>query len=196
MQCLTLKENFIFTCSVEYHQERKNIDSGEKKSILLMTIKAIYIFDKKQEDQVVFLEDKLLLKCLHDDIYIESYDNDKNEVIFRETKEAKKQREAEEAKKNPKSKKKKKGESKEQPDLRFVIKFLDTQTAKEYIKILALFEGWKLAVKSAKKSTEPITIREIGNDNDKNQRRNTKNYIINDTFPNIIYLFQIIDSFI
>ena len=198
MQSLTLKENFIFTCSVEYHQERKNSDSGEKKSILLMTIKAIYIFDKKQEDQVVFLEDKLLLKCLHDDIYIESYDNDKNEVIFRETKEAKKQREAEEAKKNSKSKKKKKGESKEQPDLRFVIKFLDTQTAKEYIKILALFEGWKLAVKSAKKSAEPITIREIGNDNDndKNQRRNTKNYIINDTFPNIIYLFGIIDSFI
>jgi hypothetical protein len=84
--------------------------------------------------------------------------------------------------------------------LKFIIK-LEAAQAKEYVKILALFEGWKLAVKSVKEAREPFNLKDVGNadfdyEESKKNRRNTKSYILSDNYPNIIYLFQIIDSFI
>ena len=182
MQCLTLKENFIFTCQIKYRLDRKNSELTDTiDSILLITIKAIYIFEpslKKSEQNKPedYLENKLILKCLHDDVYIEKFQNEINEVKY--------------------------CASNELSHLKFVIK-LETPLAKEYVKILALFEGWKLAVKNAKENKETINIKEAGNtdmdiiDEDlRKGRRNTKNYNMSEGYPNIIYLLQIIDSFI
>ena len=180
MQCLTLKENFILTCLVRYRPDRKNPEITDNiESILLIKIKAIYIFDIKKGDQNKkedFIEDKLLLKALHNQVYIEKFTNEINEVKYASTNE-------------------------ENSDLNFVIK-LETPLAKEYIKILALFEAWKLAEKMSKDSKEPFNLKDVGNtdidmdEEAKNRRRNTKNYNMIDSCPNIIYLFQIIDSFI
>ena len=180
MQCLTLKENFIFSCPIKFRLGRKNSDlSDTQDSLLLITIKALYIFEQslkkidqnKSED---YLENKLILKCLHNEIYIKKFTNEINEVIYTS--------------------------SNEEADLKFVIK-LETPLAKEYIKILALFEAWKVAVKVSKEEKEPFNLKEVGNDieideDPRNRRRNTKNYNMNEAYPNNIYLFQIIDSFI
>ena len=179
MQCLTLKENFIFTCQIKYRLEPKNSELMDNiDSILLITIKAIYIFETSQKkgDQNKpddYLENKLILKCLHDDVYIEKYANEMNEIKY----------------------------CSENPHLKFIIK-LETPLAKEYIKILALFEGWKIAVKNAIETKEPLNIKDVRNtdmifdDDIKKGRRNTKNYNLSEGYPNIIFLFQIIDSFI
>ena len=180
MQCLTLKENFIFSCQVKFHLERKNSDlSDTQDALLLITIKAIYIFDPsikktEQNKEDDYLEKRLLLKCSHDEVYIKKFTNEINEVKYTS--------------------------SNEDSDLRFIIK-LDTPLAKEYIKILALFEAWKLAVKAAKDAREAFNLKDVGNEMDidedvRNRRRNTKTYNMNENYPNIIYLFQIIDSFI
>ena len=180
MQCLTLKENFIFTCQVKFRSDRKNSELGDyMDSIMLVTIKAIYIFEPntKRSDQNKsdnYLEKKLLMKCLHDEVYVEKFSNEFNEITYKSINE--------------------------DSDLKFVIKLEATQ-AKEYVKILALFEGWKLAVKSVKEAREPFNLKDVGNtdfdyEESKKNRRNTKSYILSDNYPNIIYLFQIIDSFI
>ena len=181
MQCLILKENFIFTCQIKYRLDKKNSELTDTiDAILLITIKAIYIFEptQKKSDQNKpedYLENKLILKCLHDDVYIEKFTNEINEVKYRSCAD--------------------------DSDLKFAIK-LETTYAKEYIKILALFEGWKLAVKTSKESREPFNLKDVGNTemdldvDTKSKRRNTKNYNMSDKYPTIIYLFQIIDSFI
>ena len=180
MQCLTLKENFIFTCQVKFRSDKKNLELGDyNDSIMLITIKAIYIFDsnsKKSEQNKSenFLEKKLIMKCLHDEVYVEKFSNEMNEITYRSINE--------------------------DSDLKFTIKLESTQ-AKEYIQILALFEGWKLAVKAVKEARDPFNIKDAGNvdfdlEESKRGRRNTKSYIMADNYPNIIYLFQIIDSFI
>ena len=180
MQCLTLKENFIFTCPIKHHFERKNSETLEiSDSILLITIKAIYIFEPtlKRSDQNKpedYLENKLLFKCLHDEVYIDKFTNEMNEVKYVSVTE-------------------------ETDNL--VIK-LETPLAKEYIKILALFESWKLAIKITKESKEPFNLKDVANtdldidEEAKNRRRNTKNYNFGENYPNIIFLFQIIDSYI
>ena len=176
MQCLTLKENFIFTCQIKYRLDQKNSElTDNTDSILLITIKAIYIFEptsKNKPDD--FLENKLILKCLHENVYIEKYSNEINEIKY----------------------------ISEDPHLKFIIK-LETPLAKEYIKILSLFEGWKIAVKKATELKDPLNLKEVRNtdmgieEDRKKERRNTKNYNnITEGYPNIIYLFQIIDSFI
>ena len=180
MQCLTLKENFIFTCQVKFRSDRKNSELGDyMDSIMLVTIKAIYVFEPntKRSDQNKsdnYLEKKLIMKCLHDEVYVEKFSNEFNEITYKSINE--------------------------DSDLKFVIKLESTQ-AKEYVKILALFEGWKLAVKSVKEAREPFNLKDVGNtdfeyEESKKNRRNTKSYIMSDNYPNIIYLFQIIDSFI
>ena len=123
MQCLTLKENFIFSSQIKLNIEHNNSESSETvDSILLTTINALYMFKKNDSNKSdEFLENKLLLKCLHDDIYVEKFKNDSNEIKY--TSDGKN-------------------------DLKFSIK-IEHPLAKEYVKILALFEGWKLAEKNA-----------------------------------------------
>ena len=181
MQCLTLKENFIFTCQIKYRLDRKNSELSDTiDSILLITIKAIYIFEpslKKndQNNKDDFLENKLIFKCFHDQVYIEKFTNEINEVKY--------------------------VSANNDSDNNFVIK-LETPLAKEYIKILALFEGWKLANKISNDSNQPVNLRSAGNvdmeldEETKLKIQNSKNFNLNDLCPNIIYLFQIIDSFI
>ena len=155
MQCYTLKENFIFSSQINI--EYKNSELSESnEAILLVTINALYIFKKTEQiKNDEFLEDKLLLKCLHDDIYIKEFINEKNEIKY---------------------------ESYVDPNLEFSIKIEDS-LAKEYIKILALFEGWKLAVRLEKEKND---IKE----------KNNKKEIGKNTYPKSFFLFQIIDGFI
>ena len=180
MQCLTLKENFIFTCQVKFRSDRKNSELGDyMDSIMLITIKAIYIFEpnskrNEQNKSDNFLEKKLIMKCLHDEVYVEKFANELNEITYKSINE--------------------------DLDLKFVIK-LESTLAKEYVKILALFEGWKLAVKTVKEARDPFNLKDVGNtdfdfEESKKSRRNTKSYIMSDNYPPIIYLFQIIDTFI
>ena len=160
MQCLTLKENFIFTCQINI--EFINSELSETiEATLLTTINALYIFKKTETNKNdEFLEDKLLLKCLHDDIYIEEFANEKNEIKYASIKD---------------------------PNLKFSIK-IEHQSAKEFIKILALFEGWKLAVKLLlDNNREKNADKEIGSYKKEQQR---------DLYPKSFFLFQIIDSFI
>ena len=85
MQCLTLKENFIFTAQIKLNIERKNSDSSESiDSILLTTINALYIFKKTDQNKPDdFLENKLLLKFQHEEIYVEKYTNENNEIKYK-----------------------------------------------------------------------------------------------------------------
>ena len=138
MQCLTLKEKFIFTCPIKYRLDEKNSDlSDTYDSILLITIKAIYIFEptiKKndQNKQDDFLENKLIFKCEHRKVYIEKFTNETNEVKYVPTPS----NEVSDSNDNKNNNKNKKNDI----IYSFVIK-LETPLAKEYIKILALFEG-------------------------------------------------------
>ena len=165
MQCLTLKENFIFTCQINI--EFINSELSESiEATLLTTINALYIFKKTETNKNdEFLEDKLLLKCLHDDIYVEEFANEKNEIKYTSIKD---------------------------PNLKFSIK-IEHQSAKEFIKILALFEGWKLAVK--------IIVDNNKEQNDKKDKKD-KEIVSNKKeqqkvlYPKSFFLFQIIDSFI
>ena len=121
MQCLTLKENFIFSCPIKLNT--KPNDSESSKIIdanLLVTINALYIFLKTEAKSDEFLEQKLKLKHNHSKIYVESFKNESNEINYCciDKKESK-----------------------------FSLK-IEHPLAKEYIKILALFEGWKLAEKN------------------------------------------------
>ena len=172
MQCLTLKENFIFTCQINI--EFINSELSESiEATLLTTINALYIFKKTETNKNdEFLEDKLLLKCLHDDIYIEEFSNEKNEIKYTSINDS---------------------------NLKFTIK-IEHQSAKEFIKILALFEGWKLAVKI-------INDKEKEKNKDKNKNKNKEQNIEKeigsnkkeqqkDLYPKSFFLFQIIDSFI
>ena len=149
MQCYTLKENFIFSSQINI--EYKNSELSESnEAILLVTINALYIFKKTEQiKNDEFLEDKLLLKCLHDDIYIKEFINEKNEIKY---------------------------ESYVDPNLEFSIKIEDS-LAKEYIKILALFEGWKLAVRLEKEKND---IKE----------KNNKKEIGKNTYPKSFFYFK------
>ena len=132
------------------------------EATLLTTINALYIFKKNDTNKNdEFLEDKLLLKCLHDDIYVEEFVNEKNEIKYSSTKD---------------------------PNLKFSIK-IEHQSAKEYIKILALFEGWKLSVKLLKENNKQE--QNINNDIVSNKKDLQK-----DLYPKSFFLFQIIDNFI
>ena len=174
MQCLTLKENFIFTSQIKLTIDRINSESTENvDAILLTTIDALYFFKKDQNKSDEFLENKLLLKCKHDQIYIEKYINDGNEIkyssIFQNI------------------------------DLKFSFK-MEHPLAKEYVKILALFEGWKLAIKENEEEVGKRANKNMAeNENEiietKSGKRSNKAYE-KDYNPKRFLLFQIIDSFI
>ena len=191
MQCLILKENFIFTCPIKHHFESINSEAVEiTDSILLVTINAIYIFAptlkrSEQNNEEDYLEKKLLLKFLHEDAYIDKFTNDINEVKYTVS-----IRYEDENKDKHKKKYKDKNESKSEKKytVNLIIK-LETPLAKEYIKILALFEAWKLAIKVTNDSFKEV------DDEDKIIIKST----LKDNYkksPDIICLFQIIDSFI
>ena len=173
MQCLTLKENFIFTAQIKLNIERKNSDSSESiDSILLTTINALYIFKKTDQNKPDdFLENKLLLKFQHEEIYVEKYTNENNEIKYKLINE--------------------------DSDIKFSFK-IEHPLAKEYIKILALFEGWKLAMKNAieKEKKENEMKKNIQNDNENIELKSNKKSNEDKLYPKPIYLFQIIDSFI
>ena len=174
MQCLTLKENFIFSSQIKLNIEHNNSESSETvDSILLTTINALYMFKKNDSNKSdEFLENKLLLKCLHDDIYVEKFKNDSNEIKY--TSDGKN-------------------------DLKFSIK-IEHPLAKEYVKILALFEGWKLAEKNAVENKMNYNYKDnYDQDNEnieiKSAKKSNKG-IPKELFPKRFFLFQIIDSFI
>ena len=175
MQCLTLKENFIFTSQVKSTIDRPGKEVLENvESVLLVTINAIYIFKKiDQNKNDDFLENKLLLKCLHDDIYVEKFINESNQINY--------------------------ASAKYNVELKFSIKIEHT-LAKEYVKILALFEGWKLAVKSSKViKVDGIFKVNFENENEnvenKSNMKSSKGFGF-ESHPKSFFLFQIIDSFI
>ena len=174
MQCLTLKENFIFSSQIKLNIEHNNSESSETvDSIMLTTINALYMFKKNDSNKSEeFLENKLLLKCFHDDIYVEKFKNDSNEIKYTYDKKA---------------------------DLKFTIK-IEHPLAKEYVKILALFEGWKLAEKNAKENKMNYNnFRDNFDDNEnieiKSAKKGNKGKP-KELFPARFFLFQIIDSFI
>ena len=178
MQCLTLKENFIFTSQVKLTIDRENAEILENiDSVLLVTINALYLFKKiDQNKNDDFLENKLLLKYLHKDIYVEKFSNETNQINYISIKK------------------------KEKPEeVKFSIK-IEHPSAKEYIKILALFEGWKLAVKSSKitKADAHFKVNE-DNENEIAENKSIKKSnrgFGNEPCPKPLFLFQIIDSFI
>ena len=173
MQCLTLKENFIFTAQIKLNIERRNLESSESiDSILLTTINALYIFKKTDQNKPDdFLENKLLLKYQHEEIYVEKFTNENNEIKYKPIDE--------------------------DSDVKFSFK-IEHPLAKEYIKILALFEGWKLAMKNAiENENEYKENLQFENENidTKSAKKSNKGFV-KELYPNQIYLFQIIDSFI
>ena len=198
MQCLILKENFIFTCPIKHHFESINSEAVEiTDSILLVTINAIYIFAptlkrSEQNNEEDYLEKKLLFKFLHEDAYIDKFTNDINEVKYIVSIKY-------EDENKDKNKKKNKNKYESRSEKKYMVSLvmkLETPLAKEYIKILALFEAWKLAIKVTKPSNE--TIKEIGNNPDEEDKIIMKS-TLKDNYkksPDIICLFQIIDSFI
>ena len=178
MQCLTLKENFLFTSQIKLNIDRRNSELSETiDSTLLTTINALYIFKKNDVKNDEFLENKLLLKCKHEDIYVEKFTNEFNEIKYTSINE--------------------------NSDLKFSIK-LEDPLAKEYVKILALFEGWKLAVSYTKnikvrnysKSVIINTNNNDKNDNESKSPKKTKKNNQKEPYPKSFILFQIIDTFI
>ena len=85
----------------------------------------------------------------------------------------------------------------EDSDIKFSFK-IEHPLAKEYIKILALFEGWKLAMKNAieKEKKENEMRKNIQNDNENIELKSNKKSNEDKLYPKPIYLFQIIDGFI
>ena len=130
MQCLSLKENFIFSSNIKLTKHKENSEeAGEaQESILLTTINGLYIFkneSNKNDKNDEFLENKLLLKCKHEDIYVEKFINE-NELMYAI------------------------GCKRKDDDYKFTIKLEHPHFSKEYIKILVLFEAWKTAIKFIK----------------------------------------------
>ena len=170
MQCLTLKENFIFSCPIKLNT--KPNDSESSKIIdanLLVTINALYIFLKTEAKSDEFLEQKLKLKHNHSKIYVESFKNESNEINYCciDKKESK-----------------------------FSLK-IEHPLAKEYIKILALFEGWKLAEKNAEEENRKRTLREfVDKEVDSKNWKKGNEENAKEFYPKRFLLFQIIDSFI
>ena len=108
------------------------------KKTLLISINALYIFDKElpselliKEEEKDFLENTLLLKYFHEEIFISNYND--NSIKYKLTSN----------------------------NEEFTIKFPNNQiNAKEFIKILIIFEGWKISCNLyMKQNTEEFEIK-------------------------------------
>ena len=186
MECLYLKENFIFCSNISV--SFNNSDSFDEITLLL-TIDALYFFEKKNyqiKEGPDILESHLLCKFKHEEIYLKSISSNDDSIGYNILK-------------------------KNRYNIHeFLLKFSNQPKGKEYVKILILFEGWKYAVKSIKSScsNKKIQIQKISlnEDSDKNSddNENSESYEINDYEQkeqidyNVTkyYLFKIIEKFI
>ena len=174
MQCLSLKENFIFSSNIKLTKHKENSEeAGEaQESILLTTINGLYIFkneSNKNDKNDEFLENKLLLKCKHEDIYVEKFINE-NELMYAI------------------------GCKRKDDDYKFTIKLEHPHFSKEYIKILVLFEAWKTAIKYNYKEYKTSINKDDKDDKDDKEKKNIETGTRE--LPEKFYLFQMIDSYI
>ena len=128
MQCLKLKENFIFCCPCELFIKDEANDF--KKIRLLVTITSMYFFTtehvtitSKENERDIKLEDLLYLKVNHIDMFLN--DSTETEISYKVVKNA--------------------------SIFQMMIK-LKSVYAKEYIRILLLIQGWFIDYYAQKKT--------------------------------------------
>ena len=177
MQCLILNEKFIFSSFITMKPEEKY---KTNKKTLLISVNALYIFDKElpselliKEEEKDFLENTLLLKYFHEEIFISNYND--NSIKYKLTSNNNEE---------------------------FTIKFPNNQiNTKEFIKILIIFEGWKISCNLyMKQNIEEFEIKKNMKD-DSFINENNDDYIENSDDitkdpPDKIHLFKIIDKYI
>ena len=185
MECLDLKEKFIFSSNISVIFN--NVDLYEIS--FLLTIDALYFFEKKNnqiKEGPDVLESHLLFKFKHEEICLKSISSNDDSIEYFILKKY------------------------DDSFPEFFLKFGNQPKGKEYVKILILFEGWKYAVNSIKRTynnkqnqNENISFDE-DNDKSSDDNENNSSYESNENDQkeqidfNIdkYYLFKIIEKFI
>jgi len=185
MECLYLKEKYIFSSNISVLFN--NTDLYE--ITLLLTIDALYFFEKKNnqiKEGPDFLESHLLFKFKHEEICLKSISSNDDSIEYYILKKY------------------------DDYFPEFFLKFSNQPKGKEYVKILILFEGWKFAVNSIRRSyynkqnqsenyssNENNEINSSNSENDSNFQNNDYNKNEKIEFNvNKYYLFKIIEKFI
>ena len=147
MECLNLNEHFIFSSNIT--ASFNGADPFE--ATLLLSINALYFFEKKSnllKEGPDILESHLLFKFKHEEICLKNILSNDDSIEYYILKKF--------------------------DDFfpEFFLKFSNQSKGKEYVKILILFEGWKFAFNSIKRSLN--SKNDIDN-NDSDSENNSKN---------------------